>query len=206
MGRFLDRPTAGLFWVFCRGLRNEPTVESWLHQGYAGDIEDHSFMRHHRVLLDDGVLCYHVLQMKSLQQLIETDDTILEMDSQKRRFQMIFGFVSRHALLVLLLLLSVAGWLCVWLAAHLLPAETVAATLGHVFHAVGGKLLTLAAAVGAWCLIDKVWLKELRIVDVIFGRGQWSKTGDDIVRAATIRAWFLAFAAWVLAFSFGGAN
>ena len=54
-----------------------------------------------------------------------------------------------------------------------------------------------------WVLTTKVLLRWVRIEDALFGRGPWPDEGEDRVRAAVVRGWFLLGGAIVLAVAMG---
>ena len=49
-----------------------------------------------------------------------------------------------------------------------------------------------------FALLDVVLFPKINIVEVILGNGEWSKTGEDTIRAAVILSYFGILAAVIL--------
>ncbi len=112
---------------------------------------------------------------------------------------------ARVWLLMVLALLGAGliGISAQWMS-EVTPLGLSASDYGLVAHALGGKLLTLSVAVLFFGVLDRVFLPFLKIEEVFFGQGRWTKTGEDTLRAAVILGWFMVFAAVILGFAWGG--
>ena len=107
-------------------------------------------------------------------------------------------------LVVALVSMGVLALTTEWLST-VTPLGDAPTDAGLMVQALVGKLLTLIVAVLFFGLLDRIFLPWLHISDVIFGTGQWEKTGEDGVRSAVVVGWFLVFAAVIMGFAWGSA-
>ena len=69
---------------------------------------------------------------------------------------------------------------------------------GLTLHGQGEWLFDVSMALLVFALLDVVLFPKINIVEVIFGTGEWSKTGEDTIRAAVILSYFGILAAVIL--------
>ena len=70
---------------------------------------------------------------------------------------------------------------------------------------IASKLLLVVLGVVAWDqIIDRGLFPNIDIRDVMFGEGDWNKAGNEHVRAAIIRGYFLVGSAIILVVGWGG--
>jgi len=82
-------------------------------------------------------------------------------------------------------------------------AESAWAVLASHGVGIGGKMITLSAAVLAASLLDRLLYGGHTILDVILARKGVLEEGEDHVRASVIRARATMYSATILAFMFG---
>ena len=69
---------------------------------------------------------------------------------------------------------------------------------GLTLHGQGEWLMDISLALLVFALLDLILFPRINISDVIWGEGEWKKTGEDMIRAAVILAYFGSLAAVIL--------
>lgn len=64
--------------------------------------------------------------------------------------------------------------------------QPYASLWGQTLHARAEWLMAASLVLLFFGLVDLILFPRLRLVDVIFGEGEWGKSGEDYVRAAII--------------------
>ena len=90
-----------------------------------------------------------------------------------------------------------------WLQQHGGWAGKVLGHHGANLDAASSKFLIVGSGIWLWLLLDSIWLRWLKIKDVIFAtEGKWERVHPN-VRAAVVLGYFLAFMAVILGFTQG---
>ena len=69
---------------------------------------------------------------------------------------------------------------------------------------LASKALLVVVGIVIFDLVDRCFLPWLNIREVVMGEGRWCSQGDDSVRAAVIRGYFILMAVVILVVGWGG--